>query len=46
MSHIKQITSHITIFQKNMNNSYKLIPFNIRRNDMGDTKYFPAASKE
>jgi hypothetical protein len=46
MSHIKQITSQITIFQKNINNSYKSIPFKIIQNDIGESKYFPAASKE
>ena len=35
-----------TIFTKSVNNKYKLIPFNIRKNSVGDTRYSPAVSKE
>jgi hypothetical protein len=35
-----------TIFTKSVNNKYKLIPFNVRNNSVGDTRYSPAASKE
>lgn len=35
-----------TIFTKSVNNKYKLIPFNVRNNSVGDTRYSPATSKE
>ena len=34
------------IFNNNVNTNYKLVPFNIRKNDVGKTKYFPASAKE
>jgi hypothetical protein len=34
------------IFFKNINNKYKLVPLNTRENFVGETKYYPAASKE
>ena len=35
------------IFYKNINyNKYKLVPFNVKVNYVGYTKYFPADSKE
>jgi hypothetical protein len=39
-------TTKRNIFYKNINNNYKLIPFNLRINKTGEMKYFPAASKE
>ncbi len=45
----KYLNSSITInkenniFNKNINDKYKLIPFNITKNSVGDTKYFPSA---
>lgn len=35
-----------SIFLKKTNEKYKLIPFKIRVNDVGNTKYYPASSKE
>jgi hypothetical protein len=35
-----------SIFSRNINNKYKLIPFNESINTTGETKYFPPASKE
>jgi hypothetical protein len=43
---IKQINTHINIFNKNINTTYKSTPFNTKVNSVGDTKYLPAASKE
>ena len=40
----KNINSYI--FNNNLNTNYKLVPFNIRKNDVGKTKYFPASAKE
>jgi hypothetical protein len=34
------------IFSKNINNKSKLMPFNIKKNFVGNIKYFPADSKE
>ena len=34
------------IFYKNINNNCRLIPFNIKKNDLGITKYFIPISKE
>ena len=36
----------VNIFSKNINNKYKLVPFNFQKDDVGKTKYYPAASKE
>jgi hypothetical protein len=38
--------TQVNIFNKNIKNNYKIIPFNIKVNSVGDTKYLPAASKE
>lgn len=35
-----------SIFNKVINNKYKLVPFNKIENAVGNTKYFPAVSKE
>ncbi len=40
----EKLGSHI--FNKNLKNNYKLIPFNVRINAVGKTRYFPAPSKE
>lgn len=40
----KKIKSNI--FNKNINNNYKLIPFNVSLSTTGETKYFPPSSKE
>ncbi len=42
----KLIKKENKIFINNINNKYKLIPFNIKVTDKGNVKYFPAASKE
>ena len=34
------------IFNKNINDKFRLVPFNIYKNYLGEPKYFPAASKE
>jgi hypothetical protein len=34
------------IFYKNINNKYKLVPFNVKINHVGNVKYSPADSKE
>lgn len=36
----------LSIFNKFIKNNSKLIPFNIKTNDVGETKYFPPFSKE
>ncbi len=38
--------TQVNIFNKNIKNNYKIIPFNIKVNSVGDTKYLPPASKE
>lgn len=38
--------TNLYIFDKYINNNYKLIPFNKKRNEVGNTKYFPPVSKE
>jgi hypothetical protein len=40
------IKTQVNIFNKYINNKYKIIPFNIKVNNVGATKYLPAASKE
>jgi hypothetical protein len=35
-----------SIFNRNINNKYKLIPFNESINTTGENKYFPPVSKE
>ena len=34
------------IFIKNINDKFRLVPFNVNKNYLGKPKYFPAASKE
>ena len=36
----------LSIFSKFIKNNSKLVPFNIKTNDVGETKYFPPFSKE
>jgi len=38
--------ANISLFLKNINKKYKLIPFNVIKSDTGITRYFPAATKE
>jgi len=38
--------TNLDIFSKNINNKYKLLPFNIVHNHIGATKYLPPVSKE
>jgi hypothetical protein len=45
-SSLKQINTQISIFNKNINTTYKSIPFNTKVNSVGDMKYLPAAHKE
>ena len=42
----KNLKKNNNIFIKNINNNYKLIPLNIKKNYVGEFKYYPAASKE
>jgi hypothetical protein len=37
---------NLSIFNKFLKNNSKLIPFNIKNNDVGETKYLPPFSKE
>jgi hypothetical protein len=43
---LRLMRTHITIFNKSMNNNYKIIPFNVKVNNVGEIKYLPPASKE
>ncbi len=43
---LKMIKKENKIFVNNINDKYKLIPFNVKITDKGNVKYFPAASKE
>ena len=43
---IKSQLKNPFIFTKNTNSNYKLIPFNILVNDVGETKYLPPVAKE
>jgi hypothetical protein len=45
-SNLKIINKNNFIFSKNINNKYKLIPFSINKNNVGEIKYFPSSSKE
>jgi hypothetical protein len=38
--------NNLDIFNKNVNNKYKLLPFNLIHNHVGITKYLPPVSKE
>lgn len=46
MPHTNTKNIKSSIFSRNINNKYKLIPFNESINTTGETKYFPPASKE
>lgn len=46
MSHISTKKTKSSIFNRNINNKYKLIPFNESINTTGEIKYFPSVSKE
>ena len=46
MSRINNTNKSPYIFTKKINNSYKLVPFNILFNDVGKTKYLPPVAKE
>jgi hypothetical protein len=41
-----ELLNKSNIFINNINNKYKLVPFKIKENIVGKTKYFPAESKE
>ena len=43
---LKKSHNNLYIFNKYINNKYKLIPFNEKINYSGKTKYFPSVSKE
>jgi hypothetical protein len=43
---IAQRDEVLNIFKQNLKNKNKLIPFNITKNTVGQTKYFPPTSKE
>lgn len=36
----------INIFSKYIKNNNKIIPFKVKRSDVGNTRYFPAVSRE
>ena len=40
------MNSNSNIFNKNIKKKFKLIPFNISDNSLGETRYSPASSKE
>jgi hypothetical protein len=42
----KNLKKSSNIFFKNINSKYKLVPLNTRENYVGETKYYPAVSKE
>lgn len=46
IKNLKKIKGKGKIFCTNINSKYTLIPFNIKKNYTGITKYFPADSKE
>jgi hypothetical protein len=41
-----QKKTNLHIFQSNINNSYKPMPFNIKSSDVGHMKYLPPVSRE
>ena len=43
---LKKTETQEKIFLNNINTKFKLIPFNTKNNFVGNTKYFPADSKE
>jgi hypothetical protein len=43
---LSKVNKNSSIFNKTINNKYKLVPFNKIENPVGNTKYFPAFSKE
>lgn len=42
----KALNTNAKIFRTNLNNKFKLTPFNSRLNDTGRVKYLPPVSKE
>jgi len=38
--------NNLYIFNKNINNNFKLVPIKLNKNYVGEVKYFPATSKE
>lgn len=42
----KALNTNAKIFRTNLNNKFKLTPFNSRFNDTGRVKYLPPVSKE
>lgn len=42
----KNTNINLNLFNSNLNNNYKSIPFNTRYNDTGEIKYLPPVSKE
>jgi hypothetical protein len=46
INNLKKIKVKGKIFYANINSKYTLIPFNVKKNYTGITKYFPADSKE
>jgi hypothetical protein len=43
---INKTQVNTNIFNKNINNDYKIVPFNTVINSVGENKYFPSISKE
>jgi hypothetical protein len=41
-----ELLNESNICINNINNKYKFVPFKIKENIVGKTKYFPAESKE
>lgn len=46
MKHNNSNNNNLYIFNKNINNNFKLVPIKLNKNYVGEVKYFPAASKE
>ncbi|KAL0758289.1 ribosomal protein S3 (mitochondrion) [Colletotrichum acutatum] len=42
----KALNTNAKIFRSNLNNKFKLTPFNLQLNDLGRVKYLPPVSKE
>jgi hypothetical protein len=41
-----EIKNNLYILDKYINNNFKLIPFKVRNNYLGEVKYLPPVSKE
>ena len=41
---VRETAAHI--FRSNLNNNFKLTPFNSKLNDLGEVRYLPPVSKE